>query len=127
MKRYLFALILLACMGCAPKSYLYKGVHEGVEVSYRWAHPTGKPSELLLKLVNTAEVDKRVELVIDLYHQGRTVETLSADTCIRMGQTLNGKFNGIYFIPERLTTEQIKSPDTSVEMTRTGISDDTCR
>ena len=64
--------------------------------------------------------------MIDLYYQGRTVETLHADTCIRTGQTLNGKFNGIYFIPERLTTGQIKSGDGAVEITRTTIAPSAC-
>ncbi|MCW5900409.1 MAG: hypothetical protein KIT10_14180 [Flavobacteriales bacterium] len=127
MNRLLLIPIVITLAACAPKAYVFKGVHEGVEVSYRWAHPTGKPSELLLKLVNTAQEDKRLELVIDLYYQGRTVESLSADTCIRVGQTLNGKLNGIYFIPERLTTEQIKSNDSAVELTHTRIVGDVCR
>lgn len=126
MKRLLLPLVALVLTACATKQYVYKGVHDGVEVSYRWAHPPGKPSELLLKLVNTANEDKQVDLVLDLYYQGRTVETFEADTCIRVGQTLNGKVNGIYFIPQRLSTEQIKSGDGTVEMTRTTIGPLVC-
>jgi hypothetical protein len=116
--------ILLAC--AAPKD-IYKGVHDGVEISYRWNHPKDKASELLLKLSNTTPGDKRVDLAIDLYVEGRTVETLLADTCIGTGRTLNGKLNGIWFVPERITTERIKNGSVKVEMTRTVIEEGPCR
>lgn len=120
----LFALVSLA--GCAGPQYVYKGVHDGVELSYRWKHATGKPSELLLKMTNTATEDKQVALVLDLYYQGRTVESFEADTCIKVGQTLNGKLNGFFFVPQRLSTEQILSGDGTVEMTNTTIVPGVC-
>lgn len=110
---------LLALAGCKGPEWLQKGVHDGVELSYRWNHPAGKPTELLLRMHNPTSEDRAIDLAIDLYYQGRTVETLSADTCIRAGQTMTGKLNGIYFIPERVTTEQIKSGDAKAEVTRT--------
>lgn len=118
--------LVLATVSCAPPEYLHKGMQDGVELAYRWNHPTGKPSELLLKMVNTTDQDKDVNLVIDLYYQGLTVETLTADTCIKAGRTMNGKLNGIYFVPTRLTTEQIKSGDASAELTNTTIENGTC-
>ena len=118
--------LVLATASCAPPEYMHKGVQDGVELAYRWNHPTGKPSELLLKMVNTTDQDKNVNLVIDLYYQGLTVETLTADTCIKTGNTMNGKLNGIYFIPTRLTTEQIKSGDATAELTNTTIENGTC-
>ncbi len=126
MKHYLTLAILLSTVACAPKEHVYKGVHEGVEISYRWAHPEGKPSELLLNLKNTSAEDKQLGLVLDLYFQGRTVESFEADTCIRSGQRLNGKLNGFYFNPQRLSTEQIKSGDSSVEITRSTIEGTIC-
>lgn len=126
MKQLILGLFLLSFVACAPKQYVYKGVHDGVELSYRWSHPVGKSSELLLKLVNTAQEDKQLSIVLDLYYQGRTVETFEADTCIRVGQTMNGKLNGLYFIPQKLTTEQIKSGDGTVEMTRTTVDPAAC-
>ncbi len=125
MKRILYGLTF-AFLACTPTQYLHKGVQDGVELAYRWNHPPGKPSELLLKMVNTTTEDKRVDLVIDLYYQGRTVESLQADTCIKAGRTMNGKLNGIYFTPTRLTTEQIKSGDATAELTRTVIEASTC-
>lgn len=118
-----FALLL---MGCSAPQYLHKGVYDGVELAYRWNHPTGKPSELLVRMENTATTDREVHLAIDLYYQGRTVETFTADTCIKAGRTMNGKLNGIYFVPAQLTTEQIKSGDAVAEMTRSEVAAGTC-
>ncbi len=118
--------LLFLVVSCAPTQYVHKGVQDGVELAYRWNHPVGKPSELLLKMVNTTADDKEVDLVIDLYYQGRTVESFSADTCIKAGQTMNGKLNGIYFNPSTLTAEQIKSGDATAELTRTTITSSTC-
>lgn len=120
------ALVLIAT-GCASVQYIEKGTHDGVEVAYRWNHPVGKPSELLLRLKNVAATDKHVNVVLDLYYQGRTVETFEADTCIRGGQTLSGRLSGIYFVPQRLTTEQIKDGSGEVEMTRTLIEPSACQ
>jgi len=121
MMKGLHTAAILLLLGCAPTQFIQKGTHNGVEVAYRWNHPTGKPSELLLRLKNTAAEDKHVNVVLDLYYQGRTLEMLEADTCIRAGQTLNGKLNGIYFVPQHLTTAQIKDGSAEVEMTRTLI------
>jgi hypothetical protein len=126
MKRYLAPLAVLVLVACSAPKYVYKGVHDGVELSYRWNHPAGKPSELLLKMTNTAAEDKQIGLVLDLYYQGRTVESFEADTCLKVGQTMNGKLNCFFFIPQRLTTEQIKSGDGKVEMTSTSIVPAVC-
>ena len=125
MKRTL-PLLLLALGACSAPQYLHKGVQDGVELAYRWNHPPGKPSELLVRMKNTAAEDRSVHLVIDLAYQGRTVESLTADTCIRAGQTLNGKLNGIYFVPTTLTAEQIKSGDAEAELTRSEIGRTAC-
>jgi hypothetical protein len=117
--------LLLAACGTTP--YIAKGTHEGVEVAYRWNHPPGKPSELLLRLKNTSGQDKRIDLGLDLSYQGRTVETFEADTCLRPGQVLMGKLNGFYFVPKQLTTEQIKDGGTEVDATRTAVTNAPCR
>lgn len=126
MNRSITVLLALALTACAPMPFIQKGTHNGVEVAYRWDHPPGKPSELLLRLRNTAAEDRHVNVVLDLYYQGRTLETLEADTCIKAGQTLNGRLNGIYFVPQRLTTAQIKDGSADVEMTRTLIEPAAC-
>ncbi|MBK9149275.1 MAG: hypothetical protein IPM12_15825 [Flavobacteriales bacterium] len=124
--RPLSILFLLTLASCAGTQYIEKGTHDGVEIAYRWSHPPGKPSELLLRLKNVSGADKRVSLGIDLYYQGRTVEAFEADTCLRPGMLLAGRLNGIYFIPRALTTGQIKDGGAAIEATRTVISDESC-
>ncbi|MBP7408847.1 MAG: hypothetical protein KA941_08820 [Flavobacteriales bacterium] len=119
-------LSILLLSSCAMPQYVSKGTQNGVEIAYRWNHPVGKPSELWLRLKNTTDQDKHLDLGIDLYYQGRTVEMFEADTCLRAGQLLNGKLNGIYFIPERVTTAQIKDGSAEVETTRTLIEPASC-
>lgn len=126
MRSLLPLLFFIPAASHAQSKFIHKGERNGVEMAYRWNHPTGKPSELLLKLKNTSAEDKRVDLVIDLYYQGLTVESFEADTCIKAGATLSGKLNGIYFVPSRVTTEQIKSGDAEAEMTRSQVERDTC-
>lgn len=126
MRSLLPLLFLLPVTTCAQSKFIHKGEQNGVEMAYRWSHPAGKPSELLLRLKNTSSEDRHVDLAIDLYYQGRTVETFSADTCIKGGQTLNGKWNGIYFVPTRLTTDQIKEGDAEAELTRSEVTKGDC-
>ncbi len=125
MKNPLFFLLLITA--CSSPKYLHQAVHDGVEVSYYWKHQKEAPSELIMRLTNVSQEDRRVSLVIDLYHQGKTIETLQADTCIRVGQSLNGKLNGIYFVPEKATSAQIQSGEVQVEMTRTFIEPIPCQ
>jgi hypothetical protein len=115
----LFIAVLL--FACSTPQYLHKEVHDGVEIAYFWKHGENAPSELIMRMDNVSQEDRRVSLVIDLYHQGKTVETLQADTCIRVGQSLNGKLNGIFFVPEVVTADQIRNNEIMVEMTRTFI------
>lgn len=119
-------LLLIPALACSAPQYLHKGVVDGVEIGYRWNHPAGKPSELLLMMRNTTAEDKVVKAVIDLSYQGLTVETFEADTCIPAGRTFNGKVNGFYFVPERLTPDQIRSGDAVAELTSTAISNASC-
>ncbi len=126
MKAALLAAIAFTLASCTGAQYLEKGTFDGIEVAYRWNHPPGKPSELLLRLKNIADTDRSIALAIDLYYQGRTVETFEADTCLRPGMMLMGKLNGIHFIPERLTTDQIKDGGAQVEVTRTDVTKAPC-
>lgn len=120
------ALAILLLASCAMPQYVSKGTYDGVEIAYRWNHPVGKPSELWLRLKNTTEQDKTIDMGIDVYYQGRTVEMLRADTCLRSLQTLSGKLNGIYFVPERITTAQIKDGSADVEVTRSFVTSEGC-
>ncbi|HRD51346.1 MAG TPA: hypothetical protein PKY96_01730, partial [Flavobacteriales bacterium] len=70
--------------------------------------------------------DRSIALAIDLYYQGRTMETFEADTCLKPGMLLMGRLNGIRFVPERLTTAQIQDGNTQVEVTRTEVTKAPC-
>lgn len=111
---------------CAAAQFIEKGTLDGVQMAYRWKHPVGKPSELHLRLKNVAEADRRVSIGIDLYYQGRTIESFEADTCMQPGTVLHGRINGFYFIPQRLNAQQIKDGGADVEMTRTVITHEPC-
>jgi hypothetical protein len=119
--RIMMKLILLAVVvilaGCTPTQFIQAGQQNGVAVSYRWNSKPGKPTELLLKIVNTGDSAQQLHLGLDLYYQGFTVEQFSADTCIPAGRTFNGKLNGIYFIPKHLTPAQAASPGSKVDLT----------
>lgn len=115
-------LLLFALASCKAPQFIQSGQQDGVNVSYRWNHRPGKPSELLLKIVNEAPGDRQLHIGLDLYHQAFTVEQFTADTCIPAGRTFNGKLNGIYFIPQQLTAQQAAGPDTRVELTEFSVA-----
>ena len=111
-------LCLLLAPPAAAQKFTSKGQEEGIAIGYRWLHPVGRPSELLLRLENTTTDDRQLSLELALSHQGFTVETMHADTCMKAGSKLVGKLNGFWFRPTELTTEQIKSGAVDVELAR---------
>ncbi len=117
MKPHALLLAMLALPACKMPQYVQAGTKNDVAVDYRWNVPPDKPAELLLRLKNSGTSAQRIHIGLDLYYQGFTVEELTADTCIPAGRTFNGKLNGIYFIPKRITPEQASSPDTKVALT----------
>ncbi|MBL7957465.1 MAG: hypothetical protein JNM49_05860 [Flavobacteriales bacterium] len=121
-----FIVLALGAPLCATAQYIEKGTLDGVQLAYRWKHPVGKPSELHLRMKNVAETDRRIDVGIDLYYQGRTIESFEADTCLRPGMVLNGRVNGFYFVPQRLSTQQIKDGGADVEITRALITPEPC-
>jgi hypothetical protein len=123
MARKFLLLMLLATSVGAQAQLVQKGRINGVDLAYRWRHPAGKPSELLIRMENMERSDRRVSLQVDLSYQGLTVELLSADTCIKAGAVLNGRVNGLYFRPERLTSDQIRSGDVEVDLTNTAVEE----
>jgi hypothetical protein len=126
MARSLLLFVAFTAGLCAHAQLVEKGRINGVDVAYRWRHPTGKPSELLIRLENTEAHDQRVALHVDLIYQGLTVEIFEADTCIRAGAILNGRVNGIFFRPQRLTPEQLRSDDVQVDLTNTTVERGEC-
>lgn len=126
MARYLLLFLAITAVFGAHGQLVQKGRINDVDMAYRWRHPAGKPSELLIRMENTAAQDQRVALRVDLIYQGLTVELFEADTCIKAGAILNGRVNGIYFRPERLTAEQLRSEDVQVDFTNTTVERGQC-
>ncbi len=121
MRKALLLLLSMPALGCAAPQFIQAGQKDDVSVSYRWNHRAGKPSELLLKIVNASPAAQQLQLGLDLYYQAFTVEQFTTDTCIPAGRTFNGKLNGIYFVPQKLTPEQTASPDAKVELTEYNV------
>ena len=119
-------LFLLLAPSAAAQKFTSKGQVEGIAIGYRWSHSVGRPSELLLRLENTTTDDRQLSLELALSHQGFTVETMHADTCMEAGATLVGKMNGFWFRPSELTTAQIKSGAVDVEITRAVVNARQC-
>jgi hypothetical protein len=117
MKKLMVPLAMAMAIGCKAPQFVHAGAKNNVQVEYRWNIRPDKPAELLLRIANKDSSAQRIHLGLDLYYQGFTVEEFSADTCIPAGRTFNGRLNGIYFVPERLTAAQAASPDTKVELT----------
>jgi|SRR5690606_17218640 len=122
MKATATLLLVLCITSCKAPQFIQGGEKDGVAVSYRWNHRPNKPSELLLKIVNESPSSQQVQVGLDLYYQAFTVEQFTADTCIPAGRTFNGKLNGIYFIPNQLTSEQAASPDAKVQLTAFSVA-----
>lgn len=125
MVRTYLLLSLLTISACAEAQMVQKGRINGIDLSYRWRHPAGKPSELLMRMENVELTDRRVTLQVDVSYQGRTVELFQADTCISAGAVLNGRVNGVYFRTGQLTRAQIESGDVEVDVTSTSVEETT--
>ncbi len=128
MKKAIFLAAFATFASCKAPQFVQAGQKNGVDVSYRWKHISGQPSELLLKLTNHSASNQQVHLEMDLYYQAFTVEQFLADTCIPPGRTFNGKTNGFWFIARQLKPEQAASADTKVELTNfTAEPVETCK
>jgi hypothetical protein len=115
----LFSLLWIAAD--ADAQMVQKGRINGIDLAYRWRHPAGKPSELLLRMENVEPTDRRISLHVDVSYQGLTVELFQADTCVKAGAVLNGRVNGLYFRTGQLSREQIESGDVEVDVTSTTV------
>lgn len=107
--------LLLAATAIAQE-FTPLGEQQGVSIAYRWNHSKKGPSELLLKVHNPGDTARTVHAVLDLQLDGFTNEMFTADLCVPPGRALRGKFNGVYFVPQEVTTEQIRSGATRIEL-----------
>lgn len=110
----LSGLLLAASVGAQEFTPL--GEQQGVTIAYRWNLPKKGGAELLLKVHNPGDSARTVHGTLDLQIDGFTNEVFTVDLCVPPGRALRGKFNGVYFVPQELTPEQIRSGAAHLEL-----------
>lgn len=116
------ALATLAATQCfAQKSYTQYSVTDSVRVSTKWSTAKDvdgvkKPALLIgIDNQNSHAVTASMELLF--YYEGMLRESGQIDpTCVKSGNRVYGKLNGIYFIPEAFTPEQLKREEFSLQI-----------
>ncbi len=97
----------------AQNKYTEKTGNDSLQIMYKWKFPEKKgveqPAELLLKVINKQDVPVALSFEVVYSMDLRTVATFVVDTCLKAKKTIYGKLNGLYFISEDLTNEQIRS------------------
>lgn len=112
---------LAATQGIAQKSYDQYSVTDSVRISTKWgtakdADGIKKPALMIgIDNQNTHAVTAGMELLF--YYEGMLRESGQIDpTCLPAGNRVYGKLNGIYFIPESFTPEQLKRDDFELQI-----------
>jgi len=97
----------------AQKNYLLYQKVNGLEISTKWGMAKDeagvKKDALLLKVENTTKSALSLAFDINLYYEGILRESGRIEgECIPGLKSRVGKLNGIYFIPENFTSEQLR-------------------
>jgi hypothetical protein len=120
-------IILTACLltfglgATAQPGYTQYMKKEGLKIGTKWAKAKDengeKKSALLLALDNTNEYATSFTIEIRMYYEGILRETGTIENmCLPAQKSSIGKLNGLYFIPEKFTSEQLKSSDFNLEL-----------
>lgn len=114
MKNIISAIALMAMItSCtAQRSYTQYQKVNGLEISTKWGQAKDadgiKKDALLLKVENTADQAVTLAMDINLYYEGMLRESGRIEgECIPGLKSRVGKLNGIYFVPENFTSEQL--------------------
>lgn len=129
--KHLFRLFVIAIFfisgleAYSQEQYQHYVTEDGVVIDYKWSHSKllnkTSPLELRLRIKNTNEHAVNLTFVVD-YYMGPLLHESSEEVelCIRPGALKLGKMNGVYFVPETLSNEQIRSEEFKLEIN--GIS-----
>jgi hypothetical protein len=116
MKNIIFSLALVAItISCsAQRSYTQYQKVNGLEISTKWGQAKNaegvKKDALLLKVENTGDKAVTLAMDINLYYEGILRESGRIEgECIPALKSRVGKLNGIYFVPENFTSEQLEN------------------
>ena len=98
----------------AQKGYTEYQKVNGLEISTKWGMAKDangvKKDALLLKVENTTKEAVTLAFDVNLYYEGILRESGRIEgECIPGLKSRVGKLNGIYFVPENFTTEQLKN------------------
>ena len=123
------SLTIMATIQCfAQKSYTQYSVTDSVRVSTKWstakdADGVKKPALLIgIDNQNTHAITASMELLF--YYEGILRESGQIDpTCVKPGNRVYGKLNGIYFVPEAFTPEQLKNASFSLQIESIAIEE----
>jgi hypothetical protein len=93
----------------------------GLEISTKWGTAKNAAGErkdaLMLKVENDSEKSLSLSFDVNLYYEGILRETGRIEgECIPALKSRIGKLNGIYFIPEKFTSEQLKTTSFSFSL-----------
>lgn len=122
MKKTLLCLSLLAAaQAFAQKSYDQYVVTDSVRISTKWGTAKDENGEKKPALMigidnqNSHAITAGMELL--LYYEGILRESgIIEPMCVKPGNRVYGKLNGIYFVPKEFTPEQLKNSDFSFQI-----------
>ena len=116
---FLFGLFTIDSFGQPGYTQIEK--KDGLKISKKWAKARDesgeKRSALLLALDNTNEHSMSFSIEMRFYYEGILKETgMIEDMCLSAKKSSIGRLNGLYFIPEKFTDQQLNSSDFNLEV-----------
>lgn len=117
----LTALTIAASCSLMAQKYEIYSTTDSVDVATKWATAKDENGEkkpaLLLSLDNYNKHAVDVSFEILLYYEGILRERGEiTGQCIEGRKKLIGKLNGLYFIPQQFTADQLTQPDFLMEI-----------
>ena len=112
----LFSILFISTSLKAQWGYEAYSKTDGLEISTKWGHARDhdgkrKPA-LLFRIENQNEHAVEFRFDLNFYYEGILRETGGVDNeCIDGLKSRVGRLNGIYFVPEKFTPEQLIGPD----------------
>ncbi|MCA1764059.1 MAG: hypothetical protein ABR574_01325 [Cryomorphaceae bacterium] len=94
---------------------------DGLKISTKWSKAKNEEGEkkpaLLFAIENLNDYHVDFSFEILLYYEGLLKENgVIENECLESRKSLVGKLNGIYFIPEKFTEQQLKNSDFNFEV-----------
>jgi hypothetical protein len=134
MLRFLFAFVFVSfsVQGFAQFGYETFSKTDGLELSTKWGTAKDEDGErkpaLLLGIANENAHAVSFSFDVNLYYEGILRETGRIEGyCVEAGKKRIGKLNGIFFIPEHFTEEQLNAPDFTFSLDAVEVTpEETC-